>query len=657
MTFPVRANYIFCRNHPKILYFKVVVKSNMETARSEQIKNIPSRPGVYLMKDRAGEVIYIGKAKNLNKRVSSYFQKKPYERKTEALISRIASVETIITDNEIEALILESTLVKKHRPRFNIELKDNNKYPYIKITMDEYPQITKTRIKKDDGALYFGPYPNVKYINRTLKTITDLFPIRRCGRKFEPGKKVTPCINYYLGKCICPLRGETSREEYRLLVDQVILFLKGQNAQLLTWVKQEMEEAAEKRNFEKAIYLRDRYTALRKILEDQKVSTAGGENEDIFGIANSGDVYNVTILLKRNGAIVGKRDFVVENRADEPDVLGRFLSLYYSDGAEQAGGYSPDLPEEILLPYRTGEMSTLKSYLKQKRGRTVALSVPQKGMKKRLSELAQRNARQKVRELLFRYNPQSSLLELKKLLRLARMPERIEGFDVATLLGSFSVASMVRFSDGMPDRKNYRRFRIRFTAGQNDVEMIKEAVGRRYQRLLNEKKPLPDLILVDGGKPQVNAAHEVLSHLALADVPLVGLAKQHEEIYPYGEAKPFSLEKGSDALRLLMAVRDEAHRFANSYHIRMRGKEAVLTKLREARGVGDSLIQKLLASGIPLNGEVSVESLRQVPGVGEKTARRIVQVLSKPESEPTGEDSSKRKDSPEHAASPDSGGS
>jgi len=592
----------------------------MEPALTERIKTIPARPGVYIMKDSAGAIIYIGKAKDLKKRVTSYFQKKFVERKTEALVSHVYSIETILTDNEVEALILESTLIKQHRPWFNIELKDNNRYPYIKITKDEFPQLLKTRIKKEDGSLYFGPYPNVKYINRTLKTITDVFPIRRCGRKFEAGRKSSPCINYYLGKCICPLMGKIGSEEYRSLVDQVILFLKGQNSQLLTRIKREMEEAAEKKNFEKAIYLRDRYTALNKILEDQKVSTGGGEDEDIFGIANSGDSYYVTILIKRDGKIIGKRDFAVENRSGEEDVLGHFLGLYYAD--------SMDIPGEIILPFRTGGMSTLESYLKQVQGKTVPIRIPQRGVKKRLIDLAYRNARQRIREMLFHYNPQSSLLELKKLLGLGHVPHQIEGFDIATLLGSFSVASMVRFRDGLPDKQNYRRFKIRFVDEQNDVEMMKEAVARRYQRLLNEKKPLPDLILVDGGKPQVNAAHEILTDLDLTSIPLVGLAKQQEEIFPYGRMNPIVLEKRSDALRMLMAIRDEAHRFAHSYHVKMRGKEATLSKLVKIQGLGDALLQKLLASGVSLNREVNAQELRKVPGIGEKRAQRIANALS-----------------------------
>jgi len=592
----------------------------------EKIKNIPSKPGVYIMKNREGEIIYIGKAKNLNKRVSSYFQRKLAERKTEALVSHISSIETIITDNEIEALILESNLIKKHKPRFNIELKDNNKYPYIKITNDEYPQIVKTRIKKDDGSLYFGPYPNVKYINRTIKTVTDIFPIKRCSRQFGKGKTTSPCINYYMGKCVCPLQGKTDSREYRSLVDQVVLFLKGQNTQLLIHMKKEMEEAAAKRRYEKALLLRERYTALNNLLEDQKITTRDEEDEDIFGIAHTGDTYNVTILIRRDGKIVGKRDFVIGDRSGEEDVLGQFLSLYYAD--------STDPPKTILLPMTIGGKDTLKSYLKQKHGRAISIVIPQKGMKKRLVNLACKNAYQKIKEHLFKYNPQNAMLGLKKLLKLGHVPHLIEAFDVATLLGSFSVASMVRFTNALPDKKNYRRFKIKYVGEQNDVEMIKEAVARRYQRLLNEQKSLPDLILIDGGKPQVNAAFEILKELEIQEVPLIGLAKQHEEIYPHGEKKPILLEKGNEALRLLMAIRDEAHRFATTYHVKIRDKATIQSRLKGIPGIGDALVQKILASSVKLNGHTTIDALKQIPGIGVKKAREIWEALHTKDNNP-----------------------
>ncbi len=575
------------------------------------------------MKNVDNEIIYIGKAKNLKKRVTSYFHKKINEAKTETLIHNISSIDTIITDNEIEALILESNLIKKYKPRFNIELKDNNKYPYIKITDDKFPRILKTRIKKNDSALYFGPYTSVKNINRTIKTITDIFPIRRCSKK--PGSKHhgAPCINYYLGKCICPLLGNIDEKDYRELVDQVILFLKGQNSQLLTYMKKEMLNEAQNRRFEQAIQLRERYNALKNLLEDQKITTSGGENEDIVGIANINDTYSITVLIKREGKIIGKRDYIIKNSIGNEEVLEQFLDIFYEENS--------DPPGTILLPFETEGMDTLGNYLKEKYSKNIAMIVPKKGMKKRLVEMARKNAYHGIEEDLYRYSPIKAITALKTVLGLDNSPNCIEAFDIATILGKFSVASMVRFKDGVPDKKNYRKYRIKYINDQNDVAMIKEAVARRYQRLLNEKKPLPDLILIDGGIPQLNGAMDILDTLGLTIIPVISLAKKNEDIYTPGKKEPLTLEKRNDALRLLMAIRNEAHRFANIYHIRVREKEAITSKLKDIPGIGETLTNNILST-LPalfpaLQKDVTVDKLREIKGVGLKKAREIYSVL------------------------------
>jgi len=573
------------------------------------------------MKDRAEHIIYIGKAKDLNKRVSSYFQKKPFERKTAALVSQVKSVETILTDNEIEALILESNLIKTHRPRFNIELKDNQKYPYIKITNERLPRITKTRIKKDDGARYFGPFPNVKYINRTIKTITDIFPIRRCKYHSDGKKPSAPCMNFSLGKCFCPLLLEGGEADYEKIVQQVVLFLKGQNKTLLTSLKNEMENESKNRDYEKAIQLRDRYVAVKHLLSDQKINTGDTDDEDIFGIAQSGDHFNVTLFIKRDGKLIGKTDFSVTDQSTGEDVLGEFLDLYYEESA--------DPPRTVILPFKVEGMETLRGYLTKKFGRTVTVTVPKKGMKKRLVELATKNAHEKLKEDIYQYTPQNALEALRSVLGLKSAPAVIEAFDIATILGNFSVASMVRFQKGVPDKSGYRRFKIRYVSEQNDVAMMKEAVARRCQRLLNESKPLPDLILVDGGKPQLNAALQVLGALRIAQVPVIGLAKKEEEIFTPGRKYPILLERNSDALRLLMAVRNEAHRFAHTYHASMREKDAVVSRLTQIPGVGDALVRRILSSNLKLGEEVTVDQLKTIEGIGEKKAREISEALAR----------------------------
>jgi excinuclease ABC subunit C len=631
----------------------------MET--SEKIKTIPHRPGVYIMKDREGAIIYIGKAKDLQKRVSSYFTRTIDHPKLESLVQSIESIDTVITDNEVEALILESNLVRKHKPKFNIELKDNQKYPFIKITNEPYPRIVKTRIRTDDSSLYFGPYPNVKYMNRTIKTITDIFPIIRCKRKFDAGRgglTGTACMNYYLGKCVCPYINEVSREEYARLVDQVVLFLKGQNTQLLGAIKKEMLRESREKRFERAIQLRERYRAIRTVLDDQKITSMKGENEDIFGVAQAGEACCVTLLTRRDGKIVGKRDFVIEGGTGEEDVLDQFLSLYYQEPeraavepapdtggpggvalpAPEAGGASHaasarvaeapgEVPDAILLPFELEPADAVRELLKQRYGKTVAVTVPRRGAKKRLVELARTNAFHKIREELFRYDSEKAAGALKAVLELESPPVSIEAFDISTTLGNLPVASMVRFSKGLPDRKGYRHFKIRFSEGQNDVEMMKEVVARRYQRLLNEGKPLPDLVLVDGGVPQVNAAREVFDALGLGSLPLIGLAKREEEIFRHGRQEPIVLERGNEALRLLMAVRNEAHRFANTYHLKLRAKESIASRLLTIPGIGKELAKTITAAVDDLSGIASPEELAKLPGIGKKRAELVYRIL------------------------------
>ncbi len=583
------------------------------------VKNIPERPGVYLMRGEDNRILYIGKAKNLKKRVSSYFHRGLQNGKTENLVRQISSVETFITDNEVEALILESNLIKRYKPRYNIELKENQSYPYIKITRETFPRIIKTRTKLDDGALYFGPYTNASYVNRTIRTITEIFPVRRCGINLDKKKPSTPCINYYLGKCVCPCCGKISAEEYVKLVDQVVLFLKGQNRKLVSSIKKQMEYEAQTRQYEQAMQSRDRIRAINHLLEEQKMTTGAGENEDFIGIAKGEDACTVTVLVKRNGKMIGKRDYTVKQGESLSQVLEQFLPLHY-DGVTPA-------PRRILLPFDIPNLELVNLYLKKTYKQAVRAAIPERGAKKRLVDLACRNALQKNLELSSSPEPFIELERLEKVLHLPVQPHRIEAFDIATTLGSYSVAGMVRFTAGTPDRMYYRRFRIRFTPGQNDVGMIREAVARRYQRLLNEKKSLPDLVFVDGGLQQVNGAKSVLKALGIHDIPVVGLAKRHEDIYLNGRKKPIRLEKSDPALKLLMSVRDEVHRYANTYHVTIRAKEMLVSRLGDVPGIGDALVSAILSVIDNSSTPVSIEALKSVRGIGPKKAVRIFHAL------------------------------
>ncbi|MGQ9615436.1 MAG: excinuclease ABC subunit UvrC [Spirochaetota bacterium] len=587
---------------------------------SKTINNLPQKPGVYLMKDREGNILYIGKAKNIKKRVSSYFHHKNAGLKTEAMVSHIDTIDTIITDNEVEALILENNLIKKYKPRFNIELKENNTYPYLKITNETFPRLLKTRIRVNDSGLYFGPYTRVKYLNRTIKTLTDIFPIRRCKANLDRVKKSSPCINYYLGKCACPCCGLIDPASYSDIVNQVIYFLKGQNQQLINHIRQEMEKEAKNKRFEQAIQLRERLKALKHLFSEQKITTDQNEDQDIIGIAEYTGGYTVTMLLKRKGNIIGKRDFSIGSEESRDDVVKQFLTLAYDQIS--------DLPTEILLPFHLEDEKILESYFKKKYGKSIHIAVPVRGVKKRLVELAFRNASQKSSEKMFAHDSVEGVRILKKVLSLKKTPRLIEAFDVANTLGYLGVAGMVRFSDGVPDKSNYRRFRIKFVEQQNDVEMLKEATARHYQRILNEKGELPDLVLVDGGSPQVQGVRQVLDALGLENIPLLGLAKKHEEIYTDSGSSPLRLEKSNHALRLLMAIRDEAHRFANAYHIKLRGRKALSSELLSIRGIGEKLTHTILKS-IDKGQPLTLDSLMKIKGVGKKRAMEILKIFQK----------------------------
>jgi excinuclease ABC subunit C len=584
----------------------------------KRILDMPQKPGVYIMKDNAGRILYIGKAKNLKKRLTSYFRGGIENSRTQALITHVSSIETTITDNEIEALMLENNLIKRYKPKYNIELKENNQYPYLKITKETYPRIVKTRIRSDDGGRYFGPYTNVKNLNRTIRSITDIFPIRRCSVNLDKKPRSTPCINYHLKKCACPCCGYINREQYNSMVHQVIMFLRGHNRSLLRRIGDEMEREAESQNFERAIELRERYRAIEHLLSEQKITSTRLENDDIIGMNCSKDTCAFTVMKRREGKIIGKNDYTVHVTLG--NVMEQFLLLYYEDAV--------DLPDRIHLPSKIDSKVSLHEYFRTRFNKSIRIYVPQKGVTRRLVDLACRNAEQHRKEEIYRIEPARSLGELRRVLKLGRSPHTIEAFDVATTLGTFSVASMVRFSGGKPDKKQYRKFRIRFVEGQNDIEMLKEAVARRYQRVLNDKGLIPDLIMVDGGRLQVQGARHILDNLGLQRVPVIGLAKKHEEIYLPDTEEPFRLERRNDALRLLMALRDEAHRFANTFHITLRSREALLTKLETLPGIGDSLALKILTALQDSDTLVTMDSLLAVKGLGTKKASDVYRLLT-----------------------------
>ncbi len=597
----------------------------------EQLKELPDRPGVYLMKDEMDEVIYVGKAKSLRKRVRSYFRKGNHTYKTRVLVEHIADFDYIITDTEVEAYILEANLIKKYQPRFNIRLKDDKTYPYIKVTIHEdFPRIYKTRIVKNDGARYYGPFANVNAIYKTIDVLKDLFALRTCKKDLSADTpEERPCLNYHIGKCLGPCIGAIDKASYQELVDQVCLFLSGHQDDLIDKVKEKMFQASEEKNYEKAARFRDSIEALEKISVQQKVMSGKNINQDVIALARDEvGLACIQILIVRNGRLIGQEFFLMEGSEDETgqEIMGSFLQQYY----EQA----PQVPDEILLSTGTNQKELLSQLLKEKKGRKVRVNLPERGEKKRLLEMAARNAAQNLKKEQIKRKYQESrtvkaVSELGELLGLKNNPYHIEGFDISNIQGTDPVASMVVFKGGTASKQDYRRFKIRTVEGPNDFAMMQEVVERRYSRLLEENREFPDLILIDGGKGQLNAACEILNRLGLSGQAIAGLAKREEEVFLPGDSEPVIIPRNSSALHLIQRVRDEAHRFAVNYHRKLRSRRLTHTMLDDIPGVGPKRRQALLRHFGSL-GEIkkaNITQLKEVEGISSKTARVIFDYL------------------------------
>lgn len=594
----------------------------------EKLKILPKQPGVYLMKDKYGEIIYIGKAKVLKNRVRSYFQEsRQHHYKTDILKQHIHDFDYIVTDSEVEALILEANLIKNHYPKFNIKLKDDKTYPFIKVTINEdFPRIFKTRIVKKDGARYFGPFADVKAVYKTLNILKKIFPIRMCKKKIEQGKNNDrPCLNYHIKKCLGPCCGAISKEEYHRIVKEVILFLEGKTNELSKDLKQKMAVAAEGLDFEKAAFYRDSLQAVEKIILNQKIVTEDQVNRDIIAIAREEDLACLQVMIIRQGRLMGQEHFLMESVLEEDldEILSAFIKQFYLN--------QPNLPKEILLQIALNDTETIRQWLHEMASRKVVLHVPQRGLKKNLVELAHKNAvenlkKGKIKELSSQERPLKGVKELQSYLLLERPPIRIEGFDISHIQGSDTVASMVVFENGRPKKEDYRRFKIRVAEGSpDDFASMNEVVGRRYKRVVEDELKMPDLILIDGGKGQLNAALEILQNLGVTDQAILGLAKKEEEVFLPGRSEPIILPRHSEALYLIQRVRDEAHRFAVSYHRRLRNRRMTHTLLDEIPGVGPKRRQALLQhfGSLEKIRSATIEDICQVEGLNSKTAEMI----------------------------------
>ncbi len=577
---------------------------------ADKVANLPTKPGVYQYYNREGTVIYVGKAKNLRSRVRSYFQQgRPVDAKTKVLISKIFDIQIIVTDSEVEALILENNLIKQFQPRYNILLKDDKTYPFIRITSEEFPKVYSTRNVVRDGSRYFGPYTDGKYLHYLLRTIYTIFPVRSCDLPLTEQNiatgKFKVCLDYHIKKCEGPCEGYISREKYNSYIEQCAKLLSGRTKDVENMLESDMSRCAEQLKFEEAAIIRNRLTALREYSAKQKILTTDNIDRDVIALAQEDSDACAVVFNVRDGKMIGKRHFYLKIalESDIKELMQRVIETYYLD--------NDHIPEEIIISHEAVNAATLREWLRRLRNGAVELECPKIGDKKKLIAMAVTNAEFQLRELaIARARREHALprgvLSLERDLHINRPPRRIECFDNSHLQGADYVSSMVVFSDGRPAKNEYRKFKIKSFEGNDDFAAMREVVRRRYARVLEEKAPLPDLIIIDGGKGQLSAAMEVLEELDIAKkTTVIGLAKRLEEVFVPHESDAISLPRTSTSLRLLQAIRDEAHRFAITYHRQLRDKRTFQTELTDITGIGEKTAQKLLiAFG-------SVEGLRR----------------------------------------------
>lgn len=572
-------------------------------ALQSKLAHLPDQPGVYLFKDRAGELLYIGKAARLADRVRSYFLKSAdHSPKTTLMISQIADLETMVTRSELEALILESNLVKRHRPRFNVVLRDDKQYPYLRLPVKEpFPRLSIVRRVQKDGALYYGPYTPAGALRETLKVIKKVFPLATCTIDID-GKAERACIEFEIKRCMAPCTGHQSQEDYRKIVLQVRQFLEGRDRELLDDLRTQMETAAEGEDFEEAARLRDRMFKIERTLERQRITQTQSIDQDVVGIARRGAAVDLQLLFVRGGLLIGRKDFYWPQSADVADeelVHSAIEQFYNKDGQP---------PRELLLPVDVPDAELMAQWLSEKRGETVRVLVPERGNKHELVRLAEENAAAAVADHL-RDEAVDRLAgeELKRLLRLENAPRRIEGFDISNTMGNQSVASMVVWEDGEMKKADYRRFKIETVVGANDFASMQEVVARRYGKL--EDLARPDLILIDGGLGQLAAAMEGLKQVGEQGLPILGLAKargdKDERIFLAGRKNPILLKPTSPATHLLQRIRDEAHRFAVTFHRKLRSRALLTSRLDQVIGIGEIRRATLLNRFKTLEGIMS----------------------------------------------------
>jgi excinuclease ABC subunit C len=633
------------------------------------LRQLPTRPGVYLMKDAGGRVLYVGKADVLRHRVRSYFGVGGgHDARISRMVGAVADVECIVTDTVSEAFLLENNLIKEHRPRFNIRLRDDKTYPFVKITLGEdFPRIVRTRKLARDGSRYFGPYASAVSVDETLKLLRKIFPFRTCNLDIPEGKRVLerPCLLYYIKRCQAPCIQAIEKAEYRATIDRIVDFLEGKQEPIAAELRTEMRTHSDALRFEQAAAARDKLRAVERTMEQQKMAAYSRADHDAIGMAREEDEACLQVMQVRNGKLIGREHFIVEGARDVADaeVLGSFLQQYYAS--------TDALPRAILAPVMPADADDLAAYLSERRQRRVAISVPERGEKRRLVGLATQNAvealaRERAEWLADAARRDEALTGLAEALNLPKPPERIECYDMSNIQGTSAVGSMVVFIDGRPEPREYRRFRIKSGETPDDFRMMAEVIRRRFRRAARlrsetgalslaavgadeapevgspdgdgeEAAPidpgwaLPDLVIVDGGKGQLSAAQGVMAELALTEVPMAGLAKRFEELFVPDRSAPIVLPRRSQALYLVQRLRDEAHRFAITYHRDVRGKRALRSELDEVPGIGPGRKKALLKrfGSVRRIKEASVDEVAAVPGISQALAERLKSHLAR----------------------------
>lgn len=586
----------------------------------DKIMEAPEKPGVYLFKDDRGRIIYVGKARDLRDRLKSYLSPQPDLRRR-SIVKKAKDLDFIVTSSEVKALILEENLIKLNKPKYNVRLKDDKKYPYLKITIkDKFPRIFLTRNLRRDGSILFGPYTSMKSLKRALKGVKKIFKIRTCNKKLPLKEPERPCLEFQMNRCLAPCQGNVDEEEYRKRVKEVIAFLSGKSIYLEKEIEKKMWKAANEENYEKAAILRDQLLSLREIRRQQPGALNDTISRDAIGIAYTETLSVCSLFKVREGKLVGKENypFSFPKGTLKEEVLETLLRNIYT--------HTFDIPKEVLIPFQIEEEVFVRWFLEHRKKR-VKLYIPKKGDKLRLIKLASQNALLKLTEILPRERVPFSILELQKILDLDKPPRVIEGIDISNIMGKDATGSIVVFEDGRPNKSKYRKFKIKTVKGPNDYAMIREVLTRRFKRLLKEEKRLPDLLLVDGGKGQLSSALNVLKEIQ-EDIPVLAFAKRFDQLY-FKDGGMVSIPGSSSALKLLKRIRDESHRFAIIFHKKLRGKKTKRSILERIEGIGEKrklLLLRYFGSLQKLKS-ASLEEIAQVKGIGKRFAERIYEFL------------------------------